>query len=691
MPPQLPGGPDTRPANAPKRNEDNMPEPTPATPTTPPIPHLRAADPANYQVGFASAPSHCQVCMAPAMEEQVFTVHVRGRRERGELYTEYTLNLRLCPECQNHALTFCQSCREVFYQQRETRLPNGQICSLCATRAPFSQYVNCTSCNMLHPRNYTACREYTPPPPQRMLHAAVHHTTPSRIPMWITLNQGELRVDPRAASGRRYFGMELETNWSDSIGETEALEALYSRLERPLGRTLPVGLVKADGSIGRGGEIITYPATLPALYRIINLFWQYDPATPGQWEAMPGIRSYRRGTCGFHVHVSRSSIASATLRHLLVMINDPANEAFISMVAQRRATSYCRRQQKRPDDVYLLEPQDRYEAINLCNEHTVEFRIFRASFRPDRVYKNLEFCQAALEFCASETGYNNLTHSRLASYIHDHRETYPHLAAYLTEHWTTPTPPPTRAEDEPGEPIAEIGEPHDREDPRPPDSLPTNGYIPRRPAPQSTQEDDDDDPQTDNLVTSYYDIPAVAMASANFWHDLVREPGSSYYSGTALARIAAAQYGQALRDVYTRRCHQTPSRERLMIVRTSDRLPIRTWLRGNVPALPIRTNSRRRPGQTRSNIRYHSPITATAWRQLMNSARERLTTLFVAMRDERRTITGINLITAEQFARTGNQVNTTVIYDALIERYISISYRPTTTPIQPINATQEAN
>ena len=79
-------------------------------------------------------------------------------------------------------------------------------------------------------------------------------------------------------------------------------------------------------------------------------------------------------------------------------MNDPQNDAFVTALARRYNTSYCKVAEKDIELAHL--PGDRYEAINLTGRATIEFRIFRGSLKYEAVVAAVEFCHAILEFCA---------------------------------------------------------------------------------------------------------------------------------------------------------------------------------------------------------------------------------------------------------------------------------------------------
>ena len=82
---------------------------------------------------------------------------------------------------------------------------------------------------------------------------------------------------------------------------------------------------------------------------------------------------------------------------MLLFVNSRENAKFITVIAGRNANRFCKIQDKVLGD--YRRARDRYEALNLTNKGTVEFRIFRGTLKRESLFKSLEFCDALLHFC----------------------------------------------------------------------------------------------------------------------------------------------------------------------------------------------------------------------------------------------------------------------------------------------------
>jgi hypothetical protein len=188
-----------------------------------------------------------------------------------------------------------------------------------------------------------------------------------------------------------------------------------------------------DGSLNDSGvELITLPYTLADHRRVFD--WDTVLAR------VERIGRSGRGTsaCGMHIHVNRKNrlLTPLTIGKLLVFMNDRRNAPLIGEIAQRSESSYARRVDKRIGHglhprAAQEEGEGRYEALNFTSK-TVEFRIFRGNLRPDRVYKNLEFCEASIRFC-HDTGIQNVSADDFCEWIKDRTSEYPTLYKFLIE------------------------------------------------------------------------------------------------------------------------------------------------------------------------------------------------------------------------------------------------------------------
>ncbi len=179
-----------------------------------------------------------------------------------------------------------------------------------------------------------------------------------------------------------YFGVELEVE----VASGKDRDGYAQNVVSTMGKLL-LG-IEEDGSLNHGFEIITQPAGLDVHSEIwpkVNL---------------EGLKSHDTSTCGLHVHVTRASISKLTLGKILRFVNAEVNREFLETFARRQ---FSERFAKRMVGLKLTEGTkqraDRYEAINLSNEKTVEFRFFKGSTKSLTILASLELVYALIRFC----------------------------------------------------------------------------------------------------------------------------------------------------------------------------------------------------------------------------------------------------------------------------------------------------
>lgn len=228
--------------------------------------------------------------------------------------------------------------------------------------------------------------------------------------------------------GPHYYGIELEVECDEKLDR----RANYAR--QILATFNGFAIVKHDGSLkcpktGKitGFEIVTVPASRRAQMDKWNLFFDKLPK---------GLRSYDTKTCGLHIHCARKPLSLLTIGKMLLFVNRKENTKFITNIAGRSPNTYCQIRNKTYKDA-KPRPQDRYEALNLANKGTVEFRIFRGTLKRESLFKSLEFCDALIHFCG-DCCYSVLDSQRVdkfIEYVKLNSKEWPHLWAFISARW----------------------------------------------------------------------------------------------------------------------------------------------------------------------------------------------------------------------------------------------------------------
>jgi hypothetical protein len=219
--------------------------------------------------------------------------------------------------------------------------------------------------------------------------------------------------------GPLFYGIELEVECKSGVNYNDEAHRVY----KALGTDYAV--LKHDGSLSSSGfEIVTRPDALDIHKNRWAEFIKTSSST---------LTSWTNGRCGMHIHATRSALTQLQLGKMLVWINHPSNESLVKTIAGRSLKQWaCIETGKKLSDGKKLSP-NRYVALNVRDE-TVEIRIFRGTLKPESFYKNMEFYDALIAFCAPSThGIKDIeTPAAFLRFVQTHRKTYPHLHEFLT-------------------------------------------------------------------------------------------------------------------------------------------------------------------------------------------------------------------------------------------------------------------
>jgi DNA-directed RNA polymerase subunit RPC12/RpoP len=158
------------------------------------------------------------------------------------------------------------------------------------------------------------------------------------------------------------------------------------------------GYCSHDGSLHDGFEIITQPATLEYHNSIKNVYNELCSKMKSL-----GYSSHDTTTCGFHVHVNRDFFGdsrenqNAAIRRLVFITEKFWNELVIyarrpekrmeryaKKIAPMEITEYMRRANQSHDHNF------HYYALNIANEDTVEFRMFKGTLNVNTILATLQ-------------------------------------------------------------------------------------------------------------------------------------------------------------------------------------------------------------------------------------------------------------------------------------------------------------
>lgn len=324
-----------------------------------------------------------------------------------------------CPVCLDALTLVCTDCGTRFLRSRNCgENDTFPVCPDCYNR----NYTHCTRCGALihtnvcyypydndDPYCQSCCREIDS--------CAIH----------------EYGYKPEAifyGQGDRFFGVELEI---DGGGEyTDNAESILGIANREQNLIY----CKHDGSLDDGFEIVTHPMSLD--FQLHKMPWQ---AVLQRAIAM-GYLSHQAGTCGLHIHVSRDAFGDTddaqdkAIARVLFFVERHWNELLrFSRRTQRQMDQWAARYGYRDQPHEMLEhvkkgSGSRYTCVNLTNNDTIEFRMFRGTLKLSTLLATLQMvdyiCDVALYLSDDEL--RDLSWSSFVSGIKE-----PELIQYLKE------------------------------------------------------------------------------------------------------------------------------------------------------------------------------------------------------------------------------------------------------------------
>jgi hypothetical protein len=286
-----------------------------------------------------------------------------------------------CGDCTSNRAYWCDSCEE--YSTDSTvyiRDRGASWCASCVEDATF-----CEDCDEYYADGCDRCEE------SRLIH------------------DYQYRPDPIFHStdknARLFFGIEVEVeapndfaNAADYAHRLEGMELAY---------------LKHDGSLNHGFEVVTHPMTHD----------YYKNEATDLWDTFDKLRrwykvgSWSTGTCGVHVHISRTGFNGGPHMHRFLSLVY-GNQKFFEAIAGRSSDRWAKfddaQQTKRTTEEdgtrgwhsfrsfkYKLsngENSDRYSAVNTQNANTLEMRIFRGSTNSDTIKSYLDLAHASVEY-----------------------------------------------------------------------------------------------------------------------------------------------------------------------------------------------------------------------------------------------------------------------------------------------------
>lgn len=329
----------------------------------------------------------------------------------------------LCDDCLNETTLVCSRCGERIWAEDNSGTEAVPLCDNCFTH----HYTMCSRCGQLLHNNdayYESDDDddalcyncYTASDGTR----AIHDYSYKPVPVF-------------HGSGPRYFGVELEI---DGAGEVSRNARELLNLANHSKQLL---FCKHDGSLDDGFELVTHPMSLN--FHMHEMPWKsvLDAAVRMSY------RSHQAGTCGLHVHISRAAFGQTELEQdvviarILYFFEAHWNELLqFSRRTRRQLERWANRYGYKEQPKEILDHAKkgygagRYTCVNLQNENTIEFRIFRGTLKYNTLIATLQLvdrvCDVALYLSDEEiksmswsTFVTGCTQPELVQYLKERR------------------------------------------------------------------------------------------------------------------------------------------------------------------------------------------------------------------------------------------------------------------------------
>jgi hypothetical protein len=279
--------------------------------------------------------------------------------------------------------------------------------------AYYSEYDNEYRCNRHHERHEEQCAEHEDEDDDEgLIHSYSYKPSPN------FLEDDGTSSYYRPTNGKNlYMGFELETELTRPTvvrgsslvpGAEHVLKTVNKRNNEE------VLYLKDDGSISHGFEIVSHPMTLG--FAMNHFDWSGIEGLKGL-----GYDAWKASSCGLHIHLSRDAFADYghMMRFFLLILKNRQQlvqfagrestyakfdmDAFFNAYHDYDSGKTVRGSTLASHAKQYSTNNDRYTAINLQNNNTIELRFFRPSLLSSTVKACLQLCDAAFNYTSEIT------------------------------------------------------------------------------------------------------------------------------------------------------------------------------------------------------------------------------------------------------------------------------------------------
>ena len=274
--------------------------------------------------------------------------------------TDWEQERRICNNCIENSYYYCADCGYVVHESDAICINGEWYCPSCAE--------NVEECE-------TERQEYV---------CDYHH-------------YGSNYWQPRFyknTSSDNLFGIELEVESTQPFVTCNEIVKKVCEID-----TDEVFVFEHDGSLTNGFEIISNPCSL-------NYWYSKEENLKKIFEVLNnmGCKSHDVSTCGLHIHFSRDYVDTATISRILYLFEKFKN--YLIMFSRRKIDNLNRWASFMNVDVkdlsldYVKSNHDncnRYRAVNLTNNETIEIRIFKGTLKFESFMSCIELVNNIVE------------------------------------------------------------------------------------------------------------------------------------------------------------------------------------------------------------------------------------------------------------------------------------------------------
>lgn len=352
-------------------------------------------------------------------KQNIHTCAICGRRLKDCDYCQFEAEW-YCRDCLTDVTFVCDCCGERYFQDTMISDDDTEICQTCYDNC----YTRCACCDSLirtDDAHYIDGDDYCDDCYDDTFTGHIHDYTYKPNPIFY-------------GKGPLFMGVELEIDGGGKdIDNAEALLDIANSCENSKHM-----YIKSDGSLCDGMELVSHPMSLK--YHMDVMPWRKIMAAAIHM----GYRSHKTTTCGLHVHVSRSYFGSTynkqeqAISRVLYIVERYWFELLrFSRRTQSQISQWAVRYGYENTPVDILDkakcnPQ-RYTCVNLTNQKTIEFRIFKGTLKYNTFIATLELVSLICEYAVSCTDQDLQELSWIDFVLRISKKKYPELINYLKE------------------------------------------------------------------------------------------------------------------------------------------------------------------------------------------------------------------------------------------------------------------